>query len=411
MRNSQQNHPKWKITRIKNDGSSDGTSEDPDLNNATKLFQAPLRFLKTIFLPLGYPNSVHPGYLEYQFYDSLQGYCSYVRGVTCLQHILQAAGVGDASKTPYQAAILWIFQEGFAIVFGLVFAGILAPYLDVHVQLFRFAADVLNNVGLTLDMCTTLVPPSALLYLVSVSSVSKSLCGLFAGATKAHITAHFAKKSLADVHAKEGTQESLVHLLGMISGLLFGHVLSGAKWTLFSLLTLLHIWSNYRAVACLRLRSLNHFRAVQAMTPLLEGIPTAAAPEQVVESLYDSLKYFWRGWGRDGSGTIRINNDSSLEELVQMDPSILPTSKRYAVLLNHDTVYLVFLENATSRDQIEAFYEALLLRKKPVGALPVEKVVEALTQQGWDLSHVYLGFDSTPRYRYDTHDDYNKKSN
>eukprot|EP00984_Skeletonema_dohrnii_P027743 scaffold17409_cov89-Skeletonema_dohrnii-CCMP3373.AAC.1 len=36
---------------------------------------------RDLFLPVGYPDSVAEGYLEYQFYDSLQGLCTYLRGV------------------------------------------------------------------------------------------------------------------------------------------------------------------------------------------------------------------------------------------------------------------------------------------------------------------------------------------
>ena len=40
-----------------------------------------------------------------------------------------------------------------------------------------------------------------------------------AGATKGSITQHFAKGNIADLNAKEGTQETLVSLLGMIFGI------------------------------------------------------------------------------------------------------------------------------------------------------------------------------------------------
>ena len=53
-----------------------------------------------------YPNSVREGYLEYQIYDSLQGLCSYLRGVVSTSAVLTAAGVGDSEATAMSAAVV-----------------------------------------------------------------------------------------------------------------------------------------------------------------------------------------------------------------------------------------------------------------------------------------------------------------
>lgn len=49
------------------------------------------------------------GYLEYQIYDSLQGLCSYLRGVVSTSAVLAAAGVGDAEATAMSAAMVGSF--------------------------------------------------------------------------------------------------------------------------------------------------------------------------------------------------------------------------------------------------------------------------------------------------------------
>ena len=65
-----------------------------------------VRLSRDLFLPIGYPSSVAEGYLEYQFYDSLQGLCSYLRGVVSTSAVLSAAGVGDAEATAMSAAMV-----------------------------------------------------------------------------------------------------------------------------------------------------------------------------------------------------------------------------------------------------------------------------------------------------------------
>ena len=76
------------------------TRYDVATADATRtLFKKLQQVGRDLFLPVGYPNSVAAGYLEYQFYDSLQGLCTYLRGVVSTSAVLSAAGVGDAEAT------------------------------------------------------------------------------------------------------------------------------------------------------------------------------------------------------------------------------------------------------------------------------------------------------------------------
>lgn len=53
-----------------------------------------------------YPQSVNDGYIQYQFYDSLQGLCSYLRGVVSTSAVLTAAGVGNSDASALSAAVV-----------------------------------------------------------------------------------------------------------------------------------------------------------------------------------------------------------------------------------------------------------------------------------------------------------------
>jgi hypothetical protein len=48
-----------------------------------------------MFLPAGYPESVSEDYLMFQFWDTIQAMCSYLRGVLATQSVLESVGVGD----------------------------------------------------------------------------------------------------------------------------------------------------------------------------------------------------------------------------------------------------------------------------------------------------------------------------
>ena len=150
------------------------------------------RYLRNLFLPLGYPDTVRAGYWEYQVYDSIQGLCSYLRGVVSSAHVLQAAGVGNDQATAWGAAVTWALRDGMGLLGGLVFSAAAAPLFDAHVKEFRFFADLINNVGLTLDMLLPLLPASLFLWSSAASTLCKTMCGMSAGATKGSITQHFA---------------------------------------------------------------------------------------------------------------------------------------------------------------------------------------------------------------------------
>jgi hypothetical protein len=83
------------------------------------------------------------------------------------------------------------------------------------------------------------------------------------------ISAHFASGRsgalVAEVAAKEGTQETAVTLCGLALGMLLAPLLNAsarAQWASFALLTLVHVVANAAAVQCLALRTLSRTRAL-----------------------------------------------------------------------------------------------------------------------------------------------------
>lgn len=57
-----------------------------------------------------------------------------------------------------------------------------------------------------------------------------------------------------DIHAKEGTQETAVTLVGLVAGMQCANYLndsSSATWITFVLLTALHVYANWKAMSVL----------------------------------------------------------------------------------------------------------------------------------------------------------------
>merc|ERR1719223_581769 len=125
-------------------------------------------------------------------------------------------------------------------------------------------------------MIAPYVNRSNLFYVSSFGTLCRVMCGISAGATKGSITEHFAINNMADLNAKEGSQETLVSLVGMILGIVLARYLQGLEertsestlvtrsvvttWAVFGILTFIHVWANYVGVERLRLRTLNQER-------------------------------------------------------------------------------------------------------------------------------------------------------
>lgn len=227
-------------------------------------------------------------------------------------------GVGVTDATALSAALVWVTKDGIGMIGSLVFAYHCADLFEVNVKEWRLLADALNNFGLTLDLCASMFPPSFFLLVTSVSTLSKSLCGLIAGATKARISAHFALKGhLADITAKESTQETAVALVGLVVGMVCASYVAedvAVTWGVFIVLLLLHQWANYQLIRVLVLDTLNpqriHIitkRCLEASTkdtrssshsPIPSPAPSSfPSPNDVAhaERLFVPIWLHWRG--------------------------------------------------------------------------------------------------------------------
>jgi hypothetical protein len=176
------------------------------------------------------------------------------------QAILTGAGVGNAEASALATTLAWVIKDGVGMLGSLLFAYLCSDLFEINVKEWRLVADILCNVALTIDMLVSFLP-NWFLELTSISSICKACCGLVAGATRARISAHFAHKGhLADVTAKESTQETAVTLLGLGLGLVITKVVADNKviaWSMFFSLMILHQYANYELVRVLVLDTLN----------------------------------------------------------------------------------------------------------------------------------------------------------
>ena len=348
--------------------------------------------------------------MSYQICDSIQGLCSYLRGVVSTSAVLTAAGVGDANATAMSAAMTWALRDGLGMVGGLTFSYVTSFLFDAHVKEFRLFADVINDVGLTLDMVAPLVGTDNnreyVLYITTCATVCKIMCGIAAGATKGSITQHFCKRgNMADLNAKEGTQETLVSLLGMILGVVLARYLqtvedlqskeraAALSWAIFLVLTVVHVWVNYIGVKVLRLKTLNKERTKDAFSDTVDAtaqtvvreltksntgkgkdgtdnsnwakqaVLSIRQPDEVNESLLSSaIGIVYTGRNRVGASfrdTYRClaKSDFSMSKVADQIQT-----QRYLIGVDGKTICCTLAVGATDLDELRAFLHMLVLR-------------------------------------------------
>ncbi|XP_026539248.1 RUS1 family protein C16orf58 homolog isoform X2 [Notechis scutatus] len=206
----------------------------------------------SIFLPQGYPESVSADYLPYQFWDTIQAFASSITGTLATQAVLKGVGVGDETSTVAAATITWILKDGTGMLGRIAFAWSKGLF-----------ADVLNDVAIFMEIVAPAFPGCFTL-IVCASGFFKCIVGVAGGATRAALTMHQARRdNMADVSAKDGSQETLVNLAGLLFSLfLIPLVVDNLLLTyaLYALFTILHLYANYQAVRAVCMETVNRAR-------------------------------------------------------------------------------------------------------------------------------------------------------
>ena len=228
------------------------------------LYLSLLQGLRDVFLPEGYPNSVSRDYIAYQFWDTMQAFCSSITNILAAQGVLKGSGVGDIKATAMAATITWLLKSGSGMLGSILFAWARGSHLDCYCKQWRLTADVLNDFATCVEILAPSVGPDYFLFVMCAAGIAKSIVGVAGGSTRAAVTSHQAiQANMGDVSAKDGSQETLVNLSALIIGLVmipFVNENIVIIWFLYILLTALHLYGNYRAVRALKMEFVNLLR-------------------------------------------------------------------------------------------------------------------------------------------------------
>ncbi|XP_070160303.1 RUS family member 1 [Polyergus mexicanus] len=218
--------------------------------------------IKDIFLPQGYPDSVHSDYTAYQIWDTVQASASTIMNTLATHSIMIGIGVGESNATPLAAAITWVLKSGAGMVGSITFAWWNGTKLDGQCKKWRLFADILNDMAAGMELLVSYFSSYSVIILC-ISTIMKSLVGVAGGATRVALTQHQAiKNNLADVAAKDGSQEMCVNLIASFIGVFILSLFHDGQYLieLYLFLVAVHLYANYSAVKVLCLDTLNEDR-------------------------------------------------------------------------------------------------------------------------------------------------------
>ncbi|KAK4841765.1 hypothetical protein QYF36_010049 [Acer negundo] len=324
------------------------------------------------FVPEGFPGSVTPDYLPFQVWDSLQGLSTYIRTMLSTKALLSAIGVGEKSATVIGATFQWFLRDLTGMLGGVLFTFYQGSDLDSNAKMWRLVADLMNDLGMLMDLLSPLFP-SAFLFVVCLGSLSRSFTGVASGATRAALTQHFAlQNNAADISAKEGSQETMATMIGMAIGMLLAHITMGnslAIWFCFLFLTVFHMYANYKAVNCLALTSLNFERSSILLQHFMKT-SQVLSPVQV-SSMEHVLPTWTTTWISRNSKLLHMQVDLGLRvsslgcqelmELLHSSGSHCEEVKKYLLVERKGIISVIVHKDATATDVLQSYIHALVM--------------------------------------------------
>ena len=243
-------------------------------------------------------------------------------------------------------------------------------------------ADVLNDCVMAVELLAPALPRHLILPVLCLTGLGRSLVGVAGGATKAAVAQHQARQNnMADLAAKDGSQETLVNLLGLCVNLVVLPLVTGSQalpFLLFLLLATLHVYCNYRAVSCLVINTLNTAR-LHILLDRLVSSGQVSSPSQV-----NKLEPVMVPFRNNVSIQLGVSLNTVEKEDVEKVKSCIAGEDPYCILQKQRGQHVLISETATPRDVYRAYIQCYLHK------VTVEDVLNDIETKGWDLSSLAL---------------------
>ncbi|XP_069380838.1 RUS family member 1 [Paralichthys olivaceus] len=337
---------------------------------------------KSVFLPQGYPESVSDDYLQYQFWDTVQAFSSSLSGTLATQASLKGVGVGDQEATVAAATVTWLLRDGTGMLGRILFAWQKGSKLDSEAKKWRLFADVLNDTAMFMEILAPYFP-AFFISIVCIAGIFKSIVGVAGGATRAALTVHQARRdNMADISAKDGSQETLVNLAGLLISLMLIPLVTNnpiLTLSLFFLFTILHLFANYKAVRSVVMETFNEARLSIVWQQYLKD-KRVLSPQEANQR--ETVFFEFRK-------TVPIRLGVRLQEIVQspedLQMALWKKNMPYLLGVRNGCVCVCLGPEASVHDEIRAMCHAVWISSKL--SPPASKEPVTQQQSHWEMVH------------------------
>ncbi|EKJ72412.1 hypothetical protein FPSE_07436 [Fusarium pseudograminearum CS3096] len=336
------------------------------------------------FMPVGYPHSVSSDYLNYQFFDSMQAFFSTITSLLANRALLQGLGVGDANSSATFAMLLTVLKDAISRVATIAFAQQFGLRIEPDAKRFRFLADLFNDTAFFMELYSPYLGPYGKILALTTGEALRALCGVAAGASKAALSVHFAKHdNLAELNAKEASQETAIGLIGLAVGTIVVKYVEDHNTVVFLMIVLVlaHLWMNYLGVRCVCMDNLNRQRATILFDEYLKT-GQIMTPEEVAKR--ESILLWW--------SSTRIEMAGSYYKATKDMVNVIATDGSTLFVGPHG-IKIMLWEDSTAVQAIDAWFTAMKISyakdsdsdyHEKKGALE-ESLLEGMRAKGWRL--------------------------
>ncbi|BFZ60555.1 hypothetical protein YB2330_001592 [Saitoella coloradoensis] len=334
--------------------------------------------LKKTFLPVGYPDSVSPDYLNYQLWDSVQAIASSISNMIASRAVLEGVGVGNANATALNALYLTTVTDLLSRLFTLATTTLLSPTLSLTPKSRRLHADLANDMSILLSTSLPYLADAKMKAgAMVVAGLARAYCGVLGPSSKMVFSEHFVRRgkrggNLGDVVAKDGSQEVVVEVVGMLLGTLVVSLLTDPIYVGIALFTLvhIHIYANYCAVASVTFPTLTPHRSYLLLRSLIPQTIKAEHPSDITFPSPADISKVEGVWSAEPSLTpphsiedlMECGCDQAvLKDIFDGEKYLLWPEPLFEVAGAHHRVRIVHSTSITPFEKLKAAYHAWLV--------------------------------------------------
>jgi hypothetical protein len=242
-----------------------------------------------------------------------------------------------------------------------------------------------------MELYSPYLGPYGKILALTTGEALRALCGVAAGASKAALSVHFAKHdNLAELNAKEASQETAVGLVGLAVGTLIVKYVEDHHTVVFlmTILVFAHLWMNYLGVRSVCMDNLNRQRATILFEEFLKT-GKVLSPEEV--SKRENI-LFWRPIVRNQNGeeVARIEMEGDYGEASRCHDTITIDGWKNTlfVIPGHPVrIKIMLWKDSTAIHAVSAWFEAM---KMAWGMVGKEKTIPGKEEKEITFAEVAL---------------------